>query len=476
MTPYIPPFRMADHLYFIGTQKASCHLIDTEEGLILIDTGYPNTGDDLIKAMNTLGFDVKDVKIILHSHGHGDHSGATPDLLKHCNAKTYLGKEDLRYISGFEPDEYFYDGQTVTLGSTEILCLATPGHTNGTFSFFWNVTDHGKTYRAGMFGGAGTRQLTKNFLLERGLYYFQRGDFFRSIERLEKIPVTMFVANHARQNHTYENAMELQKTGKNLFFRPEAWQEHLSQTRRAMEKVIQTEIREEFVNYAHRGASAYEPENTAASFRRGLEMGANGIETDVRLSKDGVPVLFHDKTLERVTGEEGEVLDYTWEEIQKFRVIHGEKKEPILSLEEFLKEFSQTQCKFAIELKAPGTAEKAAALIQKYDVEKRTVVTSFKMDYLKEMKEIFPTIKLGLLTKHTDPEILEEMKRVGIDQLCPKASDVTAELVDAWHREGFRVRAYGVTDEEKMKNAYEAGVDGMTVNFPDLLEKMRKEI
>ena len=66
-----------------------------------------------------------------------------------------------------------------------------------------------------------------------------------------------------------------------------------------------------FINYAHRGASTYCPENTMLSFYTGVQMGANGIETDVQRTKDGILVLFHDDTITRVTGKEGSVADYT---------------------------------------------------------------------------------------------------------------------------------------------------------------------
>ena len=71
-----------------------------------------------------------------------------------------------------------------------------------------------------------------------------------------------------------------------------------------------------FVNYAHRGASEYLPENTMLAFYTGIYMGANGIETDVQRCKDGTLVLFHDDTLLRVTGEAGSVEDYTFPELQ----------------------------------------------------------------------------------------------------------------------------------------------------------------
>ena len=472
MEKYIAPFRMLENLYFVGTYAASSHLIDTGEGLILIDTGYEENAQTVVENMKALGFDIADVKMILHSHGHYDHTDATQHLLPLCHAKTYLGREDLRYIRGFEPDEYYFDGMKIKLGNTEILCLHTPGHTNGTYSFFWQIHHEGKALRAGMFGGAGVNQLKKGFLDTRGLFYFQRGDYFKSVERLLGEHVDVFVGNHSWNNKTMENSEILRKTGENLFIDSTAWEKFLKRCARKLKEIIANESRETFVNYAHRGASEYCPENTLMSFYTGLYMGANGIETDVRATKDGVLVLFHDDTLERVTGEAGSVADYTWEELQAFSVKKNGLTDKIVTLEDFLAHFAFRDITFAIELKEGGNAAGVAELLRKYEMQSKTVVTSFRLEWLEELHEIAPEFKLGYLTKDASDEILARMREIGIDELCPKAEyGAMGERIDAWHRMGFRVRAWGVKNEELMRGLYDAGADGMTVNFPDKLKQ-----
>ena len=476
MEKNIAPFRMVGNLYFVGTYKASSHLIDTGEGLILIDTGYEETAPVILEGMRTLGFDIADVKLILHSHGHYDHTDGTQVLLPLCHAKTYLGKEDLRYSRGFEPDEYYHDGQVIRLGNTAITCLHTPGHTAGTYSFFWDIEVDGKLLRAGSFGGAGYNQLKKPYLDRQGLPYFPRTEYLQSIERLKGEHVDVFVGNHAWHNKTYEKSLHLAQTGENLFVDDSLWMPYLLRCARKIREVMKTESRELFVNYAHRGASAYCPENTLLSFYTGLYMGANGIETDVRATRDGELVLFHDNTLERVTGESGAVEDYTWEELQRFDVKNGELADKIVRLEDFLRLFSHREITFAIELKGEGVAAKTAELLRKYEMKSKTVVTSFSLQLLEEFAKAAPEFKLGYLTKEVNDEVLAEMHRIGIDELCPRAALIeSAEQVDAWHELGVRVRAWGVKDEALMKSAYDAGVDGMTVNFPDLLRDYIKE-
>ena len=224
-----------------------------------------------------------------------------------------------------------------------------------------------------------------------------------------------------------------------------------------------------FVNYAHRGASEYAPENTMSSFELGLQMGANGIETDVQLTRDNMLVLFHDRTLARVTGEAGCVSDYTYEELLKFRVKKDDKTDQIVLLQDFLKRFAGKGLKMAIELKQKGTAMPVAIMVGLYDADDEVIITSFDYEELLEMRAFAPNLECGFLAKEVDDALLARMKEDGICELCPPADIVTPEKVRQWKAQGFRVRAWGVKNTELMQRAYDAGVDGMTVNFPDKL-------
>lgn len=472
------PFRMAGNLYFVGTYKASSHLIDTGEGLILIDTGYDTTADVIVDSMKILGFDIRDVKYIIHSHGHYDHTGGTAKLVELSGAKTFLHSADIKYVESLEnsfvPDFDIHDGDVIRLGNTEILCKETPGHTEGTVSFFFDVEEKGKKYRAAMFGGAGVNQLRKNYLKERNLSYFQRGQFLESIKRLKEENVDIFIGNHSWQNQTREKYERSLTCEENPFIDDTEWVTFLTKCEEGMLKVIHEESRTEFINFAHRGASEYTPENTMLAFNVGIYMGANGIETDVQLTKDGIPVLFHDETLERVTGEAGCIQDYTYDELQAFLVRKNEYVDKILKLEDFLKCFGFRDLTFAIELKQYGTAQIVADLIRKYKLEQKIVITSFRWEELVAMRKYAPELKTGYLTKVADEAVLVKMKEAGVDEICPSSLIVTKENVEYWHSLGLNVRAYGIGTEEIMKRACEAGVDGMTVNFPDKLTEYIK--
>ena len=226
-----------------------------------------------------------------------------------------------------------------------------------------------------------------------------------------------------------------------------------------------------FIVYAHRGASEYAPENTMSSFYLGLHTGANGIETDIRRTKDGMLVLFHDKTLERVMKREGNTEDFTYEELSRFPVLHptNGSKDFVVRLEDFLRYLGAHDVMIALELKAPDIEEDTYALVKNYHLEDKVIVTSFNLDYLINLKSLYPEASLGYLTEDFDDALLARMKEIGIGQLCPRATNLTPEKVEKWHSLDFNVRAWGVKDVEIMKNAYDCGVDGMTVNFPDRL-------
>ena len=231
----------------------------------------------------------------------------------------------------------------------------------------------------------------------------------------------------------------------------------------------------EFVNYAHRGASQYAPENTMMSFYLGLHMGANGIETDIHKTKDGVLMLFHDDTLERVTGQNGSICDYTLAEIQQFLVYKNNLMDKIPTFEDFLQHFAFRDIVFAIELKQSDVYRETADLIYQYGIQHKTVITSFKYEEILKMRQYAPELETGYLTSSVTEELLTDMKNKGITELCPKADLLTEENVAYWHSLGFRVRAWGVANEEIMKKAFDCGVDGMTVNFPDKLTAYMKE-
>ena len=125
---------------------------------------------------------------------------------------------------------------------------------------------------------------------------------------------------------------------------------------------------------------------------------------------------------------------------------------------------------FAIELTGDKTAKPTADLLSKYNMQNKTIVTSFKFNELEDFKSYAPEFKTGYLALEViDETLLNKMKRVGIKELCPNATVITKDKVAVWKKLGFEVRAWGVKDEIIMKQIFNSGINGMTVNFPDKL-------
>lgn len=229
-----------------------------------------------------------------------------------------------------------------------------------------------------------------------------------------------------------------------------------------------------FVNYAHRGASAYAPENTLSAFYMGLQMGANGIETDIRRTKDGVLVLFHDDTLERVTDKTGTIGDYSFQELSGMLVYGnrecGFRPDRIVKLETFLHLFGHLNLTFALELKDRMLEREVLQMTKKYGVTDKCIFTSFVFDDLVRMRKVDEDISLGYLTGEINNKLFLDMSDNGIQQICLNAEMITPQVMEICRQRGLSVRAWGVRDVTLMRHAIECGVDaGMTVNFPDKL-------
>ncbi len=220
----IEPFKIIGNTYFVGVFSASSHLIDTGDGLILIDTGYSDHLFLLINSIYKLGFSPYDVKYIIHTHWHGDHTEATAALVHLTGAKTFIGKKDAEKVRKyFEPDVLLSEGDVVSLGNTKIEIIETPGHTEGTISLFYETEEGGKIYQLGMFGGAGANTLAK------GKFDYEncRADYLESLNKLRQRKVDVFIGNHVWNNDTERKAIVLKETGENLFIDNDVWYDFL---------------------------------------------------------------------------------------------------------------------------------------------------------------------------------------------------------------------------------------------------------
>jgi len=237
----IDPFRIIGNVYFIGTFQASTHLIDTGDGLILIDPGYTHSLYLVVRGIYELGFSPKDIKYIINTHWHGDHVEATAALADLSGAKTLLGRWDYeKALRHFTADILVKDGDELCLGNTRITFMETPGHTKGTISFFFDTEDAGKTYRVGSFGGAGANTMAQGKLDYEGA----REGYRASLHRLQKEHVDVFLGNHVWNNDTFTKARILAEGRENPFIDSQLWHDFLTFCEKRLDEVIAKDIPE----------------------------------------------------------------------------------------------------------------------------------------------------------------------------------------------------------------------------------------
>ncbi len=234
----IDPFKIVGNVYFVGCFPASTHLIDTGEGLILIDPGYMSTFHLVIDAIYRLGFSPYDICYIVNTHWHDDHTEATAALADLCGAKTLIGHKDAEKAKRlFTPDILIEDGDILSLGNTKLEFMETPGHTEGTVSFFFDTEEDGKVYRVGMFGGAGANTLRP----ERYDFEGCREAYRASVNRLLCEKVDVFIGNHVWNNNTEEYGEILKTTGENKFIDGRLWGRFLNFCLQRLDEVIASE-------------------------------------------------------------------------------------------------------------------------------------------------------------------------------------------------------------------------------------------
>lgn len=245
----VEPFRIAGNLYYVGNSDVSAHLIDTGEGLILLDTAFPQTVYLLLESIRKLGFDPADIKQLIHSHGHYDHFGGTRAILELTGARTFLGAGDLEVLGDrpelswapeygvefhetFAVDVCLEGGETVTLGNTAIEFLHTPGHTPGTLSWFFEVEEGGEKYRVGSHGGPGLNTLSSEYLAQYGLPLTWRDDYLRSLQLLGERDVDIFIGLHPDQSDTLGKRAAM-SAEHNPFINASAWPAFLAEREKA---------------------------------------------------------------------------------------------------------------------------------------------------------------------------------------------------------------------------------------------------
>jgi metallo-beta-lactamase class B len=198
------PTRFFDQMCYIGTRSVCCYLLETSEGLVLVDCMWPREEyARLLKdSIAELGHSLDELKAIVLTHGHEDHYGIADELRRDYGATIYLSAIDNVYgkdpdqIPGLPPlkplswdaDTLLEDGDILTFGNTSITCVLTPGHTPGCMSFIIDVADCGKVHKVLLWGGTGVMPWTDPDV------YMDSVDKFEAI--CTEQDVDCYVSNH----------------------------------------------------------------------------------------------------------------------------------------------------------------------------------------------------------------------------------------------------------------------------------------
>ena len=249
------PFKVIENVYFVGNTWVSVYLIDTPEGLILIDCAYEENLYLLIDSIRGLGFDPKDIRHLLISHGHFDHCGAARQLQEMSNCEIWINEKDAFFterrdliafedrVPEFRIDHYYDSDQSICFGGMTIWPVPCPGHTPGTTSFFFEVEHEGRKLTVAMHGGLGTNTLSKEDLLTNGWpLSFQQG-YLDMLRQMKRRSVDVLIPSHAGHAKTYpffDIAAQDDGTG-NGFIRPNAWREMLEIKEQEMLALLERE-------------------------------------------------------------------------------------------------------------------------------------------------------------------------------------------------------------------------------------------
>jgi len=207
--PPITPTKIFDNVYVIGNQGTVVYVIQTSDGLLMIDSLGANQVDtQLLPGFQKLGLDPAKVKVIIMGHGHADHFGGSPYMQEHYGSKIYIAAADWNLMENPPPgrgdnkkgpavvlprhDQVVTEGQPIVLGDLKVMPVAIPGHTPGSMGYIFDVKDNGKTHVAAIYGGT---ILTPGPISDEGLKtYLKSVAHFK--EETKKAKVDVEIQNH----------------------------------------------------------------------------------------------------------------------------------------------------------------------------------------------------------------------------------------------------------------------------------------
>ena len=223
-------------------------------------------------------------------------------------------------------------------------------------------------------------------------------------------------------------------------------------------------------NIGHRGAKGHLAENTLASFQKAIDLGVDGIELDVHLSRDGAIIVIHDETVDRTTNGKGAVVSHSLDTLKTYRIDHQFE---LPTLNEVF-DLVNRKCLINVELKAGETAKPVVDLIEKYVLEKGWqytdfLISSFDWIALEKVRALHDEIPLGVLTSTDLNLAIQFAKILKAETVHPYFHLLTAENVEAMQNENLKVFAWTINEFEDLQRIKSFGVDGIITDFPERL-------
>lgn len=223
-----------------------------------------------------------------------------------------------------------------------------------------------------------------------------------------------------------------------------------------------------FTIIAHRGASGTEPENTLCAFRRAVKLGCRWIECDVRMTRDGVPVVIHDATVNRTTNGHGRVSQMTNDELQRLNAGKGEK---IPTLKEALQFAKKRKVNFVLEIKDPKALSKTISLLKTFKLLDHIILSSFSPSVIRHAKQLCATVYTALLAEDRgmDAEAYtRNAQRARADMIhLPPGRYLNRAGLHTLSRAGLTVWAWTVNTKKEARRLKRFGITGIFTDYPD---------
>ncbi|MGY0395161.1 glycerophosphodiester phosphodiesterase [Fusobacterium sp. SYSU M8D902] len=234
--------------------------------------------------------------------------------------------------------------------------------------------------------------------------------------------------------------------------------------------------------FAHRGFSGYYPENTMLAFKKAIEIGVDGIELDVQLTKDNTVVIIHDETIDRTTNGDGLVKSYTYDELKKFDASFNFNNfgfNRIPTLEEYFLLVKDLDIITNIELKTSvyqylGIEDSVLELIKKYNLEDKVIISSFNHFSILRMKKLAPQIKCGFLSEDWIIDAGKYTFSHQIECYHPRFNNLIPEVIEELKKFNIEINTWTVNDERDMLYLKEKGIDSIITNFPNMAKNLFK--